>query len=117
MEFFVARGMMANNKQVILTNEFCQSTKFYKFIDAENFARIASQRNPNCYFLSVFAGSREKFDRQTGMALADQGNFSKSMLFKGIADFFEESKDIVKDGIEETWQQINALNNTDEGTL
>ena len=105
MEFFVGRGMMANNKQVILTNEFCQATKFYRFIDAENFGRIASQRNPNCYFLSVFAGSREKFDRQVGMSMSAQRD---TMMYKQVRldsklDAVEESKDTVKDGFEETW--------------
>jgi len=42
---------------------------------------------------------------------------SKQTRIDSKIEAIEESKDTVKDGFEETWQQVNALDNTDEGTL
>ena len=55
---FSGHGIVKDNKQVILTNEFDKKRKFYRLLKAEEMVRDLSQKNPNTYIVSLFSCNR-----------------------------------------------------------
>ena len=57
------RGMMSNGQQVVLLNEYCKTTNFYKIWYVEASIRDIALSFPNAYQLALFACSREALNR------------------------------------------------------
>ena len=59
---FAGHGMMRDNGQVLLTNDFDKGMQFYKMFKAEPMLRTLSASAQNAYAVSLFACCRQKFD-------------------------------------------------------
>ena len=55
---FAGHGMISNNEQVILMNEFDKSANFYKFFNAEATLRKLAVQANNVYIVAMYACCR-----------------------------------------------------------
>jgi len=61
-QFYAGHGMVDGGEQVVLTDEFDERTKWYRFLPVEMMCRVYSLSNPNIFMLSSFACCREKYN-------------------------------------------------------
>ena len=84
--------MVDGGEQVVLTDEFDERTKWYRFLPVEMMCRVYSLSNPNIFMLSSFACCREKYNPliHVGQCRKQQTEMKEIQAIEAIQ---EETKD------------------------
>ena len=61
---FAGHGLLKDGQQVLVMNEYDESTRFYKLFKAENKLRTWALIFPNAYLISIFACCRQIYEKE-----------------------------------------------------
>lgn len=89
---YASHGVIQDNQQMILCNEYEKESKFYRLYPAESKLREATSVYENCYVISLFACCRQRwdydsldmtasFDTNTGAEFQKLINEGKTLVF------------------------------------